>query len=200
MHSGLCLSLSFSDLLKLFKRDAMRTFARDIIHVDASDRTGKFGRTSSSHHPERDGVAQKGRQERSVRQFRARAKCCQAIFLASASEYRRFPSRSVLSVGAYRCVLAVGKYTLFHPPWKRTLRRPLRLVHHRVSPRTPRRLLAAPTTTVIIIRSSDRATRSLSSLSAAHLPFHPLLVSHDPPHSRRWTGVRTLCKGLCTRI
>lgn len=70
-----------------------------------------------------------------------------------------------------------------------------------VYPRAPpRRFLAAPTTTVIIIRSSDRATRSLLVLHCpSSLPFHPLLVSHDP-HSRCWTGVRTLCKGLCTRI
>lgn len=139
MHSRLylSLSLSLSDLLKLFKRDAMRMFARDIIHVDASDRTANLG-------VRRRRAIQKGMvwhrrdDRRSVRQFRARAKCCQAIFLASASEYRRFPSRSVLSVGAYRCVLAVGKYTLFHPPGSGRFVRPsLRLVHHRVSPRTP---------------------------------------------------------------
>lgn len=179
-------------------------FARDVIHVDASDRTTNLG-------VRRRRTIQKGMvwhrrdDRRSVRQFRARAKCCQAIFLASASEYRRFPSRSVLSVDAYRCVLAVGKYTLFHPPGSGRFVRPsLRLVHHHVYPRAPppRRFLAAPTTTVIIIRSSDRAaTRSLLVFCCpSSLPFHPLLVSHDPPHSRRWTGVRTLCKGLCTRI
>lgn len=90
-------------------------FARDIIHVGASDRTANLG-VQRRHTIQKGMVRHSGEDRRSVRQFRARAKCCQAIFLASASECRRFPSRSVLSAGAYRCVLAVGKYTLFHPP------------------------------------------------------------------------------------
>lgn len=99
----------------------------------------------------------------------------------NAADFHLGPS----SVSAPVCVPAVGKYTLFHPPGSGRSSSPSSFSPPGPSSRTlhtPRCLLVAPTTTVIIIRSSDRATRSPRSPSGCFPPSFPapLAVSHDP--------------------